>query len=95
MKVKEKVYEILKDLSCMEAVNDNDSLLEDLPLDSLAMVTLLVELEDALSVPLDDNSRGCCSACRKVRRRSKYETLEFYTDEDGRASDTNSLRKRL
>ena len=55
MKVKEKVYEILKDLSCMEAVNDNDSLLEDLPLDSLAMVTLLVELEDALSVPLDES----------------------------------------
>lgn len=53
--MKEKVYGILKSLSGMETVNDSDSLLEDLTLDSLAMVTLLVELEDALLVQLDES----------------------------------------
>ena len=55
MIVKEKVYKILKNLSCTDAVNDNDSLQEDLTLDSLAMVTLLVELEETLDIQLDES----------------------------------------
>ena len=44
----------MKKLSCTEEVNDNDRLQEDLVLDSLAMVTLLIELEDTLNIQLDE-----------------------------------------
>lgn len=54
MKVKEKVYEILQELSCEENIKDEDSLQQNLALDSLAMVTLLVELEEALDIQLDE-----------------------------------------
>ena len=54
MSAKKKIYEILQELSCMEAVNDGDRLQEDLSLDSLAMVTLLIEIEEALNIQLDE-----------------------------------------
>ncbi len=54
MNLKENVHDILKKLSCTEEVNDNDRLQEDLVLDSLAMVTLLIELEDTLNIQLDE-----------------------------------------
>lgn len=54
MNLKENIHNILKKLSCAEEVNDNDRLKEDLVLDSLAMVTLLIELEDTLNIQLDE-----------------------------------------
>lgn len=55
MKVKEKVYKILKELSCEEKIKDSNSLQEELMLDSLSMVTLLVELEEILNIQLDES----------------------------------------
>lgn len=55
MKIKEKVYEILKNLSCMETVQDSDRLQDDLILDSLAMVTLLLEIEDVFNIELNES----------------------------------------
>ena len=55
MNIKEKVYAILHELCCTDAVKDSDSLQADLALDSLAMVTLLIELEDALNIQLDES----------------------------------------
>lgn len=55
MNVKEKVYTILEELSCMEEVKNRDRLQEDLTLDSLSMVTLLVELEEELNIQLDES----------------------------------------
>ena len=55
MKIKEIVYEILKELSCEKDFKDCDSLQENLMLDSLSMVTLLVEIEEALNIQLDES----------------------------------------
>lgn len=55
MKAKEKVYEILNELSCEGKIKDSDSLQEELMLDSLSMVTLLVELEETLNIQLDES----------------------------------------
>jgi acyl carrier protein len=54
MKTKEKVYEILSSFGCMDVKTDNARLQEDLALDSLAMVTLLIELEDIFHIQLDE-----------------------------------------
>ena len=54
MNLKENIHAILKKLSGAETVKDNDRLKEDLVLDSLAMVTLLLELEDTLNIQLDE-----------------------------------------
>ena len=54
MKTKEKVYEILKALSCKDKIGDRDRLREDLMLDSLAMVILLIETEDKLGIRFDE-----------------------------------------
>ena len=50
----EKVYDILKELSGMEEIAPESDLQNDLALDSLSMVTLLVELEDAFDIQLDE-----------------------------------------
>lgn len=55
MNVKEKVYKILKELSCAETVNDSDRLQEDLMLDSLLMVTLLINIEESLDIQLNES----------------------------------------
>ncbi|MBQ8189898.1 MAG: acyl carrier protein [Lachnospiraceae bacterium] len=54
MKMFDKVVEILKELSGMEEMKPTDGLQSDLGLDSLMMVTLLVELEEALGIELDE-----------------------------------------
>ena len=73
MKTKERVYAILRELSHTEALREEDGLQSDLGLDSLLMVTLLVELEEALQIELDEsvcscNGRGRCPPRRKIRR---------------------------
>ena len=54
MNVKEKVLSILTELSGSDEISENSSLLTDIHLDSLGMVTLLVELEDTSGITLDE-----------------------------------------
>ena len=55
MNVKEKVLSILTELSGSDEISENSSLLTDIHLDSLCMVTLLVELEDTFGITLDES----------------------------------------
>ena len=52
MNTQEKVMELLKDLSGVSDITPEASLQVDLGLDSLAMVTLLVMLEETFSIEL-------------------------------------------
>ncbi len=54
MNTKNKIISIIEDLSGSDNVNSTDNLQSDLGLDSLMMVTLLVELEDKLKIELDE-----------------------------------------
>lgn len=54
-KNKQKVYEILKELSGVDTIEESDSLLADIGLDSLGLVTLLVELEEAFQIELEES----------------------------------------
>ena len=56
MDTKEKVFSILKDLACAEEITEQSSLQEDVGLESLNMVTLLIELEDGFGITLDESS---------------------------------------
>lgn len=55
METNEKIIEICKQLSGMDNVCEESLLQEDLALDSLAMVTLLVEIEDNFEIQLDES----------------------------------------
>ena len=55
MQIKDRVIELLKSMSGLENIGDNDRLQEDIALDSLEMVLLLVELEDTLGIELDES----------------------------------------
>ena len=55
MNGEETVIEILKDLSGEETIGETDTLKEDIHLDSLGMVTLLVEIEDVFDIRLDES----------------------------------------
>lgn len=55
MNVEEKVKEILCELCDEESVKNDSFLQDDLGLDSLLMVTMLVELEDAFDIELDES----------------------------------------
>ncbi len=75
MKTKEKVYEILKALSCKDKIGDRDRLREDLMLDSLAMVILLIETEDKLGIRFDEadmNPFDLVTSGDVVRLAGKY-----------------------
>lgn len=50
-----KVCEILRKLSGMEVIDKEDSLVEDLCLDSLNMVVLLLEIEETFDIELDES----------------------------------------
>lgn len=51
----EKTVEILKRLSGTEAISLDQHLQEDLALDSLFMVTLLIEIEETFNIVLDES----------------------------------------
>ena len=53
--MKEKVFDILKELSGSDKVTMKSKLQEDLGLDSLKMVTLLLELEDSFNIELEES----------------------------------------
>lgn len=55
MKIEEKVKQILTMLSGAETVGDEAVLQDDLALDSLLMVTMLIEIEDAFGITLDES----------------------------------------
>ena len=55
MNVEEKVKAILYALSGEESVPNEASLQEELALDSLAMVTMLIEIEDVFEIQLDES----------------------------------------
>ena len=55
METNELVLDILKELSGKEEVGEADSLLLDLGLDSLAMVALLVQLEEKMHIELNES----------------------------------------
>ncbi len=54
MNIEEKVKSILSELSGEEEITNEATLQGDLALDSLSMVTLLVEIEDAFEIQLDE-----------------------------------------
>ena len=55
MNTEEKIREILFELSGMEITDNNASLQEDLALDSLAMVMLLIDIEEGFVIELDES----------------------------------------
>lgn len=55
MPIKEQVFELLEGLTAMEEISVYDELAGDLGLDSLGLVTLLVALEDAFQIELDES----------------------------------------
>ena len=55
MDMKETIRELLRSLSGCGEFRDTDGLQDVLGLDSLAMVTLLVRLEDAFGIRLDES----------------------------------------
>ena len=54
MNIEEKVKGILCELSGEETIENTDHLQGDLALDSLMMVTMLIELEEAFHIQLDE-----------------------------------------
>ena len=54
MNIETKVKEILYELSGEETIENTDHLQGDLALDSLMMVTMLVEIEEAFTIELDE-----------------------------------------
>ena len=55
MNLEEKIREILFELSGIETTDNETSLQADLALDSLAMVMLLIEIEEAFGIELDES----------------------------------------
>lgn len=55
MNVYDKVEAILKELSGNEAISLESSLEKDLALDSISMVTLMIELEDEFEIQFDES----------------------------------------
>lgn len=53
MATTEKVMDILKQLSGVETISPTENLQNDLALDSLSMVTLLIQIEDVFGIELD------------------------------------------
>ncbi len=55
MKIQEKVFDILRELSGEQKVKLENNLQTDMLLDSLGMVTLLIIIEDDFGVELDES----------------------------------------
>ena len=54
MDIESTLIGIIKTLSSKEHIEVTDLLIEDALLDSLAMVTLLIQIEDAFAIELDE-----------------------------------------
>lgn len=55
MNIEEKVKAILSELSGEDTIDNTSALQNELALDSLMMVTLLMEIEDTFAVELDES----------------------------------------
>lgn len=55
MNTKEKVIEILRDLSGVEEISEGASFKEDLGFDSLLMVSMLIEFEEEFDIELKES----------------------------------------
>lgn len=55
MPIKERVFELLEGMTAMEEISVYDELAGDLGLDSLGLITLLVAIEDAFQIELDES----------------------------------------
>ena len=55
MDIENKVFDLLKELSGNETIKLSDTLKNEIALDSLGMVTLLVEIEDVFQIELDES----------------------------------------
>ena len=55
MEIFEKISKILSELSGIKDIKPEDDLKEDLALDSLSMVTLLLEIEETFEIELDES----------------------------------------
>ena len=55
MNTSEKVKEILKELSGVESIKEENGFILDLSLDSLHLITLLVEIESVFEIELDES----------------------------------------
>ena len=55
MKVREKISEILSELTGRDTIDLEDGLQEDLGLNSIQMVTLLIMIEDNFNIFLDES----------------------------------------
>lgn len=55
MKVREKISEILSELTGIDTINTDDALQEDLGLNSIQMVTLLIMIEENFGIFLDES----------------------------------------
>ena len=53
--IKEKVFEIIRDISEKEEIQETDSLETDVGLDSLKMVMLLIDIEESFEIELDES----------------------------------------
>lgn len=51
---KEKVFGVLKTISCVEDIKDTDNLQSDLFMDSLSLVNLLIMLEEEFEIELQE-----------------------------------------
>ena len=54
MEIKEKIKNLLAELSGQEVFDNDAKLQENLALNSLAMVTMLVQIEDVFEIQLDE-----------------------------------------
>ena len=54
MNIEKKVKDILLELSGEENIDNDATLQNDLALDSLAMVTMLIEIEETFEIQLDE-----------------------------------------
>ena len=55
MEIFEKISKILSELSGIEEIKPENDLKEDLALDSLSMITLLLEIEETFEIELDES----------------------------------------
>lgn len=55
MENEKRVIEILNELSGKAEIHSEESLMEDLNLDSLLLVTLLIQIEDEFNIELDES----------------------------------------
>lgn len=55
MNISEKVKDILKELSGAESIKEENNIILDLSLDSLQLITLLVEIESVFEIELNES----------------------------------------